>query len=164
MILAVDVDYRTVGAVAAGVLFAQWADSKPLNELRVPVSQVEAYKPGEFYKRELPCIMSILNTFTTLPEFMIIDGHVYLDRDGKGGLGKHLFDAIGRKSVVIGVAKSRFKDTPKEAELFRAGSRRALYVTAAGTDISTAKQNISQMHGPYRLPTLLKHVDRLSRG
>ena len=163
MILAVDVDYREVGAIAAGVLFEQWADAKPLEELVISIPTVEAYEPGQFYKRELPCIIELFCKLARLPEFVVIDGHVFLDGSGKAGLGKHLFDSLDGRAAVIGVAKSRYKDTSQDAALNRAGSSRALYVTATGTDTDTAKGYITQMHGPYRLPTLLKYVDQLSR-
>ena len=67
-----------------------------------------------------------------LPEYIVIDGYVYLDGNKKAGLGKHLYDALQERSIVIGVAKSGFKDIPGETEIFRGGSKRALYVTSAG--------------------------------
>ena len=78
-------------------------------------------------------------------------------------MGKHLYDALHAKSVVIGVAKSRFKDTPTEAEIFRGRSRRALYVTAVGISAAEANGFIVRMHGEHRIPTLLKRVDQLSK-
>jgi deoxyribonuclease V len=38
------------------------------------------------------------------------------------------------------------------------------FITAAGCDAELAAENIRAMHGPFRLPTLLKRVDRLCRG
>jgi deoxyribonuclease V len=75
-----------------------------------------------------------------------------------------LYDALDRKSVIIGVAKSRFKDTPAETEIFRGGSKRALYVTTVGISETEAKGCIMRMHGEHRIPTLLKRVDQLSKG
>jgi len=39
-----------------------------------------------------------------------------------------------------------------------------LYVTAAGMRLQEAADRIQRMHGPHRIPTLLKRVDTLARG
>lgn len=163
MILAVDVDYREDKAVAAGLLFRNWEDREPIQELLAHIPTVAEYEPGQFYKRELPCVLALLQQLKQLPEFIIIDGHVYLDGKQKPGFGKHLHDALEGMSVIIGVAKSRFKDTPAETEIFRGGSKRALYVTAAGINEAEAKGFVIRMHGEHRIPTLLKRVDQLSK-
>lgn len=163
MILAVDVDYREDKAVAAGVLFQNWEDSEPVQELISEIHKVAEYEPGQFYKRELPCVLALLQQLAQLPEFIVIDGYVYLDGNQKPGFGKHLYEALEGKSVIIGVAKSRFKDTPAETEIFRGGSKRALYVTAVGVSEVEAKSLVMRMHGEHRIPTLLKRVDQLSK-
>lgn len=163
MILAVDVDYRDDKAIAAGVLFQNWEDGEPAREFIAPILTVAEYEPGQFYKRELPCVLALLQQLEQLPEFIVIDGYVYLDGNQKPGFGKHLYDALEGKSIIIGVAKSRFKDTPAETEIFRGGSKRALYVTAVGISATEAKGFIMQMHGKHRIPTILKRVDQLSK-
>lgn len=163
MILAVDVDYRDDKAIAAGVLFQNWQDSEPVQELLSEILTVAEYEPGQFYKRELPCVLALLQQLEQLPEFIVIDGYVYLDGNQKPGFGKHLYETLEGKSAIIGVAKSRFKDTPAETEVFRGGSKRALYVTAVGIDETKAKGFIMQMHGAHRIPTILKRVDQLSK-
>ncbi|RIK80868.1 endonuclease V [candidate division KSB1 bacterium] len=163
MILAVDVDYRDDKAVAAGALFQNWQDSEPAEELIAPILTVAEYEPGQFYKRELPCVLALLQQLEQLPEFIVIDSYVYLDGNQKPGFGKHLYEALEGKSVIIGVAKSRFKDTPAETEIFRGGSKRALYVTAVGIGAAEAKGFIMRMHGEHRIPTILKRVDQLSK-
>ena len=163
MILAVDVDYRNDKAIAAGVLFKNWEDREPVQELIAEILTVAEYEPGQFYKRELPCVLALLQQLEQLPEFIVIDGYVYLDGNLKPGFGRHLHDALEGKSVIIGMAKSRFKDTPAETEIFRGGSKRALYVTAIGIDETKAKGFIMQMHGAHRIPTILKRVDQLSK-
>lgn len=163
MILAVDVDYREDKAIAAGLLFQNWEDGEPVQELIAEILTVAEYEPGQFYKRELPCVLALLQQLEQLPEFIVIDGYVYLDGYQKPGFGKHLYEALAGKSVIIGVAKSRFKDTPAETELFRGGSKRALYVTAVGISAAEAKGFIMCMHGEHRIPTILKRVDQLSK-
>lgn len=83
MILAVDVYYRDNTAIAAGVLFNRWGDCKPADELVTHISKLETYTPGEFYRRELPCILAILKQLENLPEYIIVDGYVYLDKNKK---------------------------------------------------------------------------------
>ncbi|MCG3154810.1 MAG: hypothetical protein DKINENOH_01406 [bacterium] len=53
--------------------------------------------------------MALLQQLKQLPEFIVIDGYVYLDGNQKPGFGKHLYEALEEKSIIIGVAKSRLK-------------------------------------------------------
>lgn len=163
MILAVDVDYRQKNALAAGLIFSNWSDAYPAKELTVFITDVAEYLPGQFYLRELPCIKQILAQIDRLPEIIIVDGYVYLSTDERPGLGKHLFDALDGKVAVIGVAKTSFKDTPHNTEIYRGESTRPLFVTAVGIDAEVAKQSIVNMHGTNRIPTLLKRVDQICR-
>ncbi len=163
MIFAVDVDYREGKAVAAGIAFNNWEDSTPKSTFITENDQVEDYQPGEFYKREMPIILLFLEKLPQLPKIIVIDGYVYLDLHQKAGLGYHLYNALDKRVAVIGVAKSRYKDIPTEAEVFRSDSNRPLYVTAIGIEESEARDFIKKMHGSHRLPTILKAVDRLCR-
>ncbi|WP_434684522.1 endonuclease V [Pseudanabaena minima] len=163
MILAVDVDYREGKAVAAGIAFNDWEDHVPANTFIAQTNQVEEYQPGEFYKRELPIILLLLEQLPQLPKIIIIDGYVYLDRHQKAGLGLHLYNALNAQVAIIGVAKSRFQDIPSKTEVLRNDSNRPLFVTAIGIDESEARGCIQKMHGNHRLPTILKAVDRLCR-
>lgn len=164
MKLAVDVDYREDKAVAAGVLFQNWQSCEADRKWVVTVSGVRRYESGRFYKRELPCILELLKEVDPLPEVILIDGYVHLGEDKKPGLGTYLYQALEGKCAVIGVAKSRFRGTPAEAELTRRGSRRPLYVTSLGIPQEKAKRFIADMCGDSRLPLLLKEADQLSRG
>jgi deoxyribonuclease V len=163
MILAMDVAYRGATATVAGVLFHDWADGRPEQEIIISCAVPDRYIPGNFYLRELPCLVSLLKTLPETPCFIIIDGFVYLGRIKKPGLGKHLYDLLGGMVAVIGVAKSPFAETPKSCELLRGRSRKPLFVTAAGLTGSRAKMLISKMHGKGRIPTLLRRADRLSK-
>ncbi len=170
MIFAVDVYYQTdietgdVSAIAAGIIFNQWDDREAQQEVQVLISGVEEYEPGQFYKRELPCILKLLESLNQLPDIIVIDGYCYLDSSGRAGLGQYLYNTIGGKAIVVGIAKTRFEDIPSDTELVRGiSSQRPLYVTAIGTDITTAKSWVAAMAGEHRIPNLLKQVDRLSR-
>jgi deoxyribonuclease V len=162
-IFATDVGYSGEYALAAGVMFDRWQDFTPTNQLKITIYDIAEYEPGSFYKRELPCLLKLLDELNSLPEYIIVDGYVYLDGIQQAGLGKHLYDAIEGKSIVIGVAKTRFKDISDEFEVFRSNSQRPLYVTAIGISNEAAKSLIEKMHGQYRIPTMLKIVDRLSK-
>ena len=162
-IFAVDVNYCETYAIAAGVMFDSWEDSIPTSQSVIQVDEIAKYEPGYFYKRELPCLLKLLNQLETLPEYIIVDGYVHLEETQKPGLGKHLYDALQEKSIVIGVAKTRFNNTPPEIEVFKGESQRPLYVTAAGISDAEAKKLVERMDGRYRIPTMLKLVDQLSK-
>ena len=160
--LAVDVGYQQETAVAAGVLFENWDDSNPLEIMTLELSTAYNYVPGKFYLRELPCILALVEHLTYLPEFMIVDGYVWLTKKRLPGLGQHLYERLKRQVKVIGVAKSPFRDTPAPT-LLRGKSKRPLFITAAGVDDKLAKGLISSMHGEHRIPTLLKLTHTLSK-
>jgi deoxyribonuclease V len=164
MILAIDVDYRDQEAIVAGVLFRDWSDEEPLQEFLISCQIPSNYMPGEFYRRELPCIAELLTYVNTELECILIDGFVHLGRELEPGLGMHLWNMLEQKVVVIGVAKSPFKYTPKSCEVRRGKSKKPLFVTAEGIKQERAKLLIRNMHGNDRIPALLRHADRLCRG
>ncbi len=164
MILAVDVSYVNGKAVAAGVLYEQWESDAPTAELAVEIKHVAEYVPGQFYLRELPCIQKLIENVGQPVECLVIDGYVTLGEAKIPGLGMHLWEALGTRVKVIGVAKSRFHGTSDNAKLYRGASKTPLYITAAGLSLDEAKLCIESMAGEYRMPTLLKRVDQLSRG
>jgi len=163
MIVAIDVQYTDdTEALAAAVVFNDWADAHPVDTHTAVISPVEPYVPGQFWRRELPCIMEVLKEIWHPIDCVIVDGHVWLG-PGVGGLGYYVYEALERRIPVVGVAKRHFRDGCA-VEVLRGESRNPLYVTAVGTDTSGAAHYIQRMHGPYRIPTLLKRVDALCRG
>lgn len=164
MIACVDVAYHDHEAGAACVLFREWGDAQGEREITAKIGRVEEYQPGRFYRRELPCLLAVLGMVAEPLEVVIVDGYVWLGVGDAPGLGALLYEALGRSTAVIGVAKSRFSGATGAVPVLRGGSRRPLYVTAAGMDVHAAARNIGAMHGAHRIPTLLKRVDRLSRG
>lgn len=163
MIACIDVFYKDDSARAACVTFQEWEDSAPLGEYVMDIDRVEPYVPGQFYRRELPCVLAILAEVGTEPEIVIIDGYVWLDENQKKGLGGYLYEALKQTVPVIGVAKTRFATATRAVEIFRGSSDRPLFVTSAGIDPTTAADCVRRMHGGNRIPALLKRVDRLSR-
>ena len=164
MIFAVDIGYREDVALSAGLVFADWASDAPAQQIVYQMQVASDYIPGEFYRRELPCILALLGHLAEKPDTIVIDGYVSLGDDQRPGLGMKLWDALGGTTPVIGVAKTSFAETPPETQVFRGGSKMSLFVTAVGLPLEAAKANILAMAGPFRIPTLLKRVDQLSRG
>lgn len=166
MLICTDVDYRPDGtARAAGVLFQSWTDATPAHELFVSVPDVKSYQPGAFYRRELPCLLVLLERAaqTYALDAVVIDGYVTLDAAGRAGLGAYLFEALDQKIPVIGVAKTAFQGSGHAIAVQRGGSLNPLFVTAVRIDAAQAAQQVAQMAGPHRLPTLLKRADSLCR-
>ena len=163
MIACMDVDYRETGGVAACVCFQAWSDGTSASESVVQIRDVAPYQSGQFFRRELPCILAVLKSLPESPEVVIVDGYVWLGVR-QPGLGAHLYEALGRRIAVIGVAKTRFVRAEPVEPILRGRSRCPLYVTAAGMDLAEAAGHIQAMHGPYRIPTLLKRVGQLGRG
>ena len=162
---ALDVQYKEPGpsATAACVLFEHWNDAEPVAEHRTHIPKVADYQPGQFYKRELPCLLAALDETNARLSVVLIDGHVWLERDDQPGLGAHLYEALERKIPVIGVAKSAFRGSTHARQVFRGQSQKPLFVTSVGIDLNQAAEHVASMAGEYRIPTLLKRVDALAR-
>lgn len=163
MLLAVDVHYDKHNGVVAGVAFESWTDAKPSGIYLSKIEHVDDYVPGQFYKRELPAILRLLGEYSLEPEYIVIDGYVYLDGYSIPGLGKHLYDALHGKVKVIGVAKRPFAGISEDYAIYRGASRKPLYVTSMSEVLPVAKLHIMAMHGAHRIPTLLKKADQLCR-
>ncbi len=72
MIPCLDVDYREATAYAAGLAFHDWSDAAPAAEKVVPAVGVERYQPGQFFRRELPCLLAVLRE---LPPVALVIAH-----------------------------------------------------------------------------------------
>ena len=164
MILITDTHYDDPSAVTSGVVLSDWTDNAPQQECVFKTQKVEPYKPGQFYKRELPCILGLIKKHKLSPSHMVIDGHVYLDGSSQWGLGAYLYDALDGACPVIGVAKNRFKNMPQAHALLRGQSQTPLWITAAGMSYVDAQDLIRAMAGPFRLPDMIKRADQLARG
>jgi deoxyribonuclease V len=157
--VCIDVSYLGNDGYVAGVAFSEWTSSTPLWEGKTIVHNVEPYEPGSFYKRELPCILAILKEVPIAYDTIIIDGYVWLGAEP--GMGVHVYDALNKTCKVIGVAKTEFRN----ATSTKVSRNRCvpLYVTSIGISEVEAAAAIQSMIGPYRIPTLLKRADTLSR-
>lgn len=165
MKLAVDAYYFDENrARVVGVLFREWRDPEPAKIIATHLDSVQDYEPGSFYKRELPCILKLLEQVNPDEiDAIVVDGYVYLDENGKKGLGAYLYEGLNRKIPVIGVAKKPFHGNAAALGLRRGTSMNPLYVTAAGIEPGAAFEHINSMDGEHRMPTLLKLLDRETR-
>ena len=165
MILAFDTYYFDGKAKTVCLEFTEWSQSENFKVHTEIIDNVAEYIPGEFYKRELPCILSLLNKIDLKKvEVIIVDGFVYLDDEKKYGLGGHLYEKLNQKIPIIGVAKTNFASIEKyKRSLLRGDSQKPLYVTAIGIDLEDAFQKVESMAGEFRMPTLLKEMDRLTK-
>jgi len=159
MIACVDIHYRSANVTAACLGFESWTDETSSYEAVVESdTAAAAYRPGEFYRRELPYLLSVLCPLNGRLEVAIVDGYVWLGA-GRRGLGAHVHEVLGCR--VIGVAKSPFASADS-VPVVRSGAR-PLYVTSVGIEPELAATHIRSMAGPFRMPTLLKRVDQLAR-
>lgn len=163
MIFAVDVAYHEDSAFVAGILFETWESSSFEKVYTKRVDSIADYESGAFYKRELPCILSVLDEVQESIDFIVIDGYVSLGENRDVGLGMHLWNSLGGKTPIIGVAKNYYKNTPIECGVLRGASVKKLYITSVGVELDLAKEYILKMHGIYRIPTLLKQLDQISK-
>lgn len=140
-----------------------WTDAAPARVVTLEISDVEPYKSGAFYKRELPCLLAVLETIPEPLEVIVVDGYVFLDSHLKPGLGAHLHAALEGRVPVVGIAKTAFQGAPA-LPVLRARSTRALFVSSVGCDAQDAADRVRAMHGAHRIPTLLRAVDHAARG
>jgi deoxyribonuclease V len=158
---ATDVSYPPDGgAIAAVVICDGPRYGTVLDRRTVTLTDVEPYRPGAFYLRELPALRAVLAGLEPL-DLLIVDGYVDLDPDGTPGLGAHARTAFG--IPVIGVAKTAFATATHAVPVRRGQATRPLYVTAAGLPLKEAADLVRAMAGPHRLPDALRLVDRLTR-
>ncbi|WP_394824655.1 endonuclease V [Pendulispora albinea] len=161
--VCVDVDYRDDCVVAACVGFHAWTDDQAAFETKIrSESAAAAYEPGQFYRREMPYVLGLLERLDARPAIIVVDGYVTLDQ-GKPGFGAHLHQALSGRCAVVGVAKRPFRNATSAVAVLRGTSHQPLFVDAIGVPLDEAVDGVRAMHGAHRVPTLLKRVDRLSR-
>ena len=163
MIAIFDVFYHANVATVAAVLAKDWSDETVTSQFITSCQQIGDYVAGEFYQRELKPLIQILQKIDQSIQYYVIDAYCHLSADFQPGLGAYLSNELPPESIVIGVAKNRFRMTTHAVEVCRGESVRPLFVTSIGIDYSMAADRIKSMHGDHRIPTLLKRVDQLSR-
>ena len=166
MIYCFDTYYYEDKAKTACLGITTWKDEYPFFEYSEELTGIEAYESGSFYKRELPCILNVLDKIEldSSKDVIVVDGFVVLDDEGKLGLGGYLFLALDQRIPIVGVAKNNFATLDKnKKEIYRGESKKPLFITSMGIDLNEAAKNVESMHGNYRFPTVLKQLDQNSR-
>lgn len=154
-----DVQYGDDQAIVAVLVWrggVEWSHT-----LRLPAAA--PYEPGQFYRRELPCLMAGIGCVPERfqPDLYLIDGFVET-APGVAGLGMHLYRSLPQPVPVIGVGKTKFLTAPS-IEVSRFG-RAPLFVSAVGIGADKAVELIRDLPGEYRLPDLIRWTDQLARG
>ncbi|REC56442.1 endonuclease V [Chryseobacterium piscium] len=158
MIYAFDTFYYEDFAKTVCIAFEDW-NSETESFIYSENTEISAnYESGAFYKRELPCILSLLKKIDLKEgDLIIVDGYVTLDNSGKIGLGGYLYESLNKKYPVIGIAKNGFASEDNlRKTIFRGESKTPLFLTAVGIDTDDIKIKVENMYGAYRIPTLLK--------
>ncbi|MCP3926994.1 MAG: endonuclease V [Desulfobacterales bacterium] len=163
MIAIFDVQYGDKVSKTGCVLIDNWSDKTPVKEYVTELPAQSDYISGEFYKRELPCLLDCLNKMSENPEIIVVDGHVWLE-ENRPGLGHYLYEALGKSKKVIGVAKNSFKGSFFAEKVLRGDSKKPLFVTSDGVDNKKSAINVKGMAGENRLPEMIKRADHLARG
>lgn len=165
MIYAFDTYYYEDFAKTVCIAFEDWLSDVEKEIFTEKTEIISDYQSGAFYKRELPCILSLLSKIKLHEnDIIIVDGFVTLNNDGKMGLGGYLFEALDQKIPIVGIAKNNFSaPDDKRRAVLRGESKTPLYLTAMGIDVDDIKIKLKKMHGNYRIPTLLKKLDLLTR-
>jgi len=161
--VAFDVYYSKDFAIVGYVLFKDEYSSIPYKTGQVQCFDIQPYVPGQFYKRELPCLLTAMAQIDERISLIYIDANVWLSRNKKG-LGKYLYDSLEPKTPVIGISKSFYSDeTDVIVPVRRLSSIKPLYISSIGIDLNLACEKVKQMNGKYRLPEMIKLADKESR-
>lgn len=165
MIYAFDTYYYEDYAYTVCIAFEDWASEKETEIYSAKTAVSSDYESGAFYKRELPCIISVLQQISLKDDdIILIDGFVTLNNEGKIGLGGYLYEALDKKYSVVGIAKNNFSAPDDQRRIILRGeSKTPLFLTAKGIDVDEIKSKIEQMYGDFRIPALLKKLDQLTR-
>ncbi|RZK17433.1 MAG: endonuclease V, partial [Hymenobacter sp.] len=146
MILALDVAYTgDAQGYAVAIAFPAWDAAAAAATYAATVAPIAAYEPGAFYKRELPCLLAVLAQ-VDLREVscVVVDGYVTLGAEERPGLGQHLYEALGSRVPVVGVAKTRFAGVaPQVVPVRRGQSQNPLYVTSVGLPAAEAARLVA---------------------
>lgn len=170
--IAIDCFYKENDCYSVGVVFNKWTD-RTISETYSSHTKISSfYMPGQFRKRELKGVMSIISQID-LTEFdtIIVDGYVWLnDRSGEvtEGLGAAVGNLVrlsGQMVEIVGVAKTLFgQDSETYAKVYRGHSKNPIYVTSSDNSRKEFfAEQVKKMSGRFRFPALLKELDILTK-
>jgi len=159
-IVLTDVYYSPTKVQAAGLVISSWQADTATEEYIYQSPTAQDYVAGEFYQRELPHLLQLLALIKDV-DCVVVDAHVWLQAN-QPGCGHYLWEQLGKKIPVIGVAKNAFHQGVAKP-LLRGTSKKPLYISAVGIEVDAVIPLIASMHGDFRIPALLRQVDQLSR-
>jgi deoxyinosine 3'endonuclease (endonuclease V) len=169
MIIAIDSYYYSdTDCYTVGVMFDKWDQEKPSKIMSCRSSDFEIYRPGNFYKRELPGILRILEVVSESGiqiDTVVLDSYIDLmDRDGNisAGLGNHLRQVVGESRFhIIGVAKTLYgKCNEISSPVRRGNATNPIWVQGSGITNEEAANLVYSMYGSYKIPNLLRILDK----
>lgn len=178
MILITDVFYNENENAAhiGAITIEDWTSTTIAKQWEIDKKGIDCeYIPGQFYKREMPCLIELWNTISDEDkkniDTIIVDGF-YDIWDGRPGLGHHFHDWLidnGYDVEVVGIAKNPCRETNEfTLPVYRTEAsktskwRNALWVNGSNME-HNYQEKVLKMDGKYRIPTMIKHVDKLSR-
>ena len=155
----------------AALLFDQFESKEIIKSYHVDlITNVAEYVSGEFYKKEMPCLQYMWNN---LPQNIknqidtVIVDSLYDLWDGRPGMGHHFHDWLiseGYNVEVMGIAKKKFKDNSLYITKVIRGNDSTTPLNVNGSDkTKDYKKIVQSMAGDYRIPYMVKEVDKLSR-
>lgn len=165
--LILDVGYfeqnQNTYAIISAIRFAGIQTHTILNQYKTTVHNVMPYKSGQFYQREMPCLLQLINEIKEPFDIIIIDGYVYLDGETQAGLGKHLYEHLNDKKPIIGIAKNSFQNINNQYAIYRGNSKKPLFITCIDFDLDNAKQLVKNLEGQFRIPNIINMVDKINK-
>ncbi len=159
-----DVHYDEQIAHAACVEFLKWNDTDPVRAITVSTRVLSDYRPGRFFERELPCLLTVLKRARRQYESLIIDGYVFLKEPVVNGLGAHLEQVLPYSPEVIGVAKNPLRVADRFVTITRGKSKKPLFISSVNIPVEEAAKLVAGMDGAFRIPTLIRLADKVCRG
>jgi deoxyribonuclease V len=160
-------DHGEHGACAAAVAFDDWDAREPTRTHVTRTGPLEKPAPGQRGQadlRHLPVLLQLLRDHALQPDTIVLDDAVHTDAADTPGLGRHLYDALGGKTAVIGISTKSMPGLTAQYEVHREEEARPVFVTCAGVDIGAAKVRVRAMSGRKRVPALVKMAVRLAKG
>jgi deoxyribonuclease V len=156
-------DHGEGGASAAAVAFDDWGAREPTRTYLTRTGPLDKPVRGQPDLRHLPVLLQLLRDHALHPDTIVLDDAVHTDAADTPGLGRHLHDALGGKTAVIGISTKAMPGLTAQYEVYREEEARPVFVTCAGVDIGAAKVRVRGMSGRKRVPALMKMAVRLAK-
>jgi len=83
MLATLDVDYdeTTLSGTGAAVVFEHWEDAMPMAEYAAKCGGIQPYVQGQVFRRELRCLIAVLEKVREPLSVLVVDGYVTLGNE-----------------------------------------------------------------------------------